>query len=89
MTPSNPCTLTRDQVHTFLWHLVAKHTGKPRAQLDATTRLIHDLGTDSLGIVELNLELEETLGVGIPNELLDNPELTLGEVEAALVAKCS
>jgi acyl carrier protein len=88
MTPSNSYPLTRERFHNFLWILFAKHSRKKRRQLDARNRLAQDLGLDRGRLVELNLELEDAFGEGIPEDLLDHPDLTLGEVEDALAAKC-
>jgi acyl carrier protein len=87
MTTTNRI-LTREQVHNVLWELAAKHSGQDAAQLLPTSRLIQDLGTDSLTVTELTMELEERLGVTLPEELLDNPNLTLGDIEEAVCLKC-
>lgn len=39
-------------------------------QVREDTRLIEDLGADSLDAVELNMALEDKLGVEIPDDLL-------------------
>jgi acyl carrier protein len=82
-TQSNPA-LTGQRVHEVLWDLAAKHAGKERAQLQAESRLVQDLGFDSLGLVEFAMELEEELGIESADGLVENPEVTLGEVEAAV-----
>lgn len=83
MTTTKP-SLTRDELHGLLWDLAAEFTGQDRNLLTPQVRLNHDLGADSLTITELTLALEERLGVTIPDEALDQPDLTLGQIEEAL-----
>jgi len=47
--------------------IVAAHFKKPLDRLDRETRLREDLGGDSLDLVELLFELEQELGVHIPD----------------------
>jgi acyl carrier protein len=84
MSTLNKVILTPEQVHQVIWSLVAENTGKAIEELTPKSRLLQDLGADSLDIAELAMELEEKLGIRLPEELLDNPELTLGELERAL-----
>lgn len=56
------------------------------AQLDDNTRLIEDLGIDSLTMLELVLSIEEALGVRIENEELVNIR-TLGQVKVFVATK--
>jgi acyl carrier protein len=67
--------------------LTAKQFGKEAAVLRAEDRFLNDLGADSLDVAELSMIVEDELGVLLPNELMDNPDLTLGEVEQAVCAK--
>jgi acyl carrier protein len=84
MNSPSPTLLTRERIHEVLWDLTAKHTGKDREQLRPADRLIQDLGADSLGVVELSMELEEALGITLPEGVLENPQATLGEIEKTL-----
>ena len=84
MSTLNKVILTPEQIHQVVWSLVAEHTGKAIEELTPKSRLLQDLGADSLDIAELAMQLEEKLGIRLPEELLDNPELTLGELERAL-----
>ena len=86
MTTTNT-SFTRDELHRTLWEVAAEHGGVDEDRLTPQTRLTEDLGADSLTITELTLALEERLGVTIPEELLDNPGLTLGEIEEGLWTK--
>ncbi len=89
MPSSSDCALTRERIHDVLWNLAAGRVGKDPKELTPETRLIHDLGADSLDIAELSLHLEQELGVELPSRVLDNPDLTLGECEQALAAACA
>jgi acyl carrier protein len=85
-TASKP-TLTREQVHEVLWKLASEHFEKSPAELKPDSRLMQDLGADSLEIVELSMELESRLGITIPDDALESPNLTLAEVEKAICDK--
>lgn len=84
MTTSSKPAVTRQQVHEVLWSLAAKHTDREPNTIQPSNRLVQDLGADSLEVVELQLELEEKLGITLPDEVADNPTLTLGEIEEAI-----
>ena len=84
-TPTQPA-LTRAKIHETLWRLAVKQTNKDPSQIEAGSRMIHDLGADSLAMVEFGMELEEELGITPPEEPLENPEVTLGEIEERLCA---
>ena len=79
---------TPEELHTILWDLAAEHSGQDRAELKPHSRLSDDLGADSLTITELTLAIEDRLSVTVPEELLDNPELSLGQIEEALRKQC-
>jgi len=84
MPTTNKIELTRERTHNVLWDLAAKHSGKDRDQIPAAARLIHDLGADSLTVVEFTMELEEELGADSLDGLAENREVSLGQIEAAL-----
>ena len=86
-TASKPA-LTREQVHEVLWKLAASHLDKRDDQLKPDSRLVQDLGADSLEVVELSMELESRLGISIPDKVLDRPDLTLAEIETAICTTC-
>jgi acyl carrier protein len=75
---------TREQIHEIVWKVAAEHTDKSVDELRPEHRLIQDLGADSLTVAEMAMELEEKLDTTIPEEVLDKPELTLGQVEQAI-----
>jgi acyl carrier protein len=86
-TCSKP-TLTREQVHEVLWNLAAEHLEKAPDQLKPESRVVQDLGADSLEVVELSMELEANLGINIPDDALESPNLTLGDIENVICEKC-
>jgi acyl carrier protein len=88
MPTSSKPALTREQVHELLWSLAAKHTDRDPSTIQSSSRLVQDLGADSLEVVELTMALEETLGMTLPDEVADNPDLTLGEIEQAIDKQC-
>ena len=88
MTTTSKPALTREQVHETLWHLAAEHLDKKPDQLKPESRLVQDLGADSLEIVELSMELESRLGITIPDDKLEGPNLTLSDVEKAICEAC-
>ncbi len=68
-------------------HLPPENT---RSLADASddTRLIEDLGIDSLTLLEIVLTIEETIGISVENEELRDIR-TLGEVKTFIVRKIS
>jgi acyl carrier protein len=88
MTSSSKPKLTRQQIHEVLWTVVAEHTGSEPSQLKPEHRLMHDLGADSLDVVEIVMELEERLGLTLPEDAANQSNLTLGEMEEELSRQC-
>lgn len=82
MQTTNP-VLTRAEVHDILWDAAAEHSGKSRDEIRPESRLIEDLGSDSLGVVELAMALEERLGLSIPDESWEGAT-TMGAIEETL-----
>ena len=78
-------TLSPEKIHETVWSLAAKHSGKEVKDIRPESRLVQDLGADSLTVVEFSMELEEELDVALPETLLDRPDLTMGEVEKAVL----
>jgi acyl carrier protein len=83
----NPSAPTREQIHEVLWRLTAERAGVNPVELRAESRLVQDLGLDSLDVAELAMELEEALHITLPNEGLEDPELSLGKLEEVLAAR--
>jgi acyl carrier protein len=78
-------TLTPEKIHEVIWTLAAKHSDKAESEIRPESRLIQDLGVDSLTVVEFSMELEEELGLTFPDNVLDKPNLTMADVEKAIV----
>ena len=59
--------------------LIAKKLGKKIEDVKLESKLIEDLGADSLDIVELLMELEDSYGITIPDQ--DAMQLsTIGDI---------
>ena len=48
--------------------LLAKQLSKDPAKIKLTDRIVEDVGADSLDIVEMLMNLEETYGITIPDD---------------------
>jgi acyl carrier protein len=77
-------TLSPEKIHETIWALAAKHSGKDAKEIKPKSRLVQDLGADSLTVVEFSMELEEELDLTFPETLLDKHDLTLADVEKAV-----
>jgi acyl carrier protein len=77
-------TLSPEKIHETIWSLAAKHSGKDVKDIKPKSRLVQDLGADSLTVVEFSMELEEELDLTFPEKLLDKQDLTLADVEKAV-----
>jgi acyl carrier protein len=82
-------SLTREKIHNVLWKLAAEHAAKEVKDLTPDTRFVQDLGADSLDLAEMTMELEDQLGISVPEEVFSDPNLTLGQVEQAIHERCS
>ena len=49
-------------------NLIADKLGKKKAAIKMDSRLVEDLGADSLDVVELIMTFEEEFGVSLPDE---------------------
>src|SRR5216684_9104501 len=78
-------TLMPERIHEVIWTLAAKHSDKELSEIRPESRLIQDLGADSLTVVEFSMELEEELDVTFPETILDKQDLTMADVERALL----
>lgn len=78
-------TLTPEKIHEVIWSLAAKYSDKEPSQIRPENRLIQDLGADSLTVVEFSMELEEELGLTCPDNILDKQNLTVADVEKAIL----
>ncbi|HVI01258.1 MAG TPA: acyl carrier protein [Enhygromyxa sp.] len=79
MKPHTSFTLVRD--------VIAAQARRPRDSLKPETELAHELGLDSLAMIEINVALEEQLGVRLI-DFANVPELvTLADVVRFVEAK--
>ena len=76
-------TWNREAVHVKVIELFTKH-GK--VEVDESTQIIADLGIDSLGVMEVFAEVEDTYKLLIPDEALRNIE-TVGDVVNAIMER--
>ena len=60
--------------------MIAEKFGIDEAQITADTRIIEDLGADSLDVVELLMTLEDDYGITIPDDEIQEIK-TIGDVE--------
>ena len=54
--------------------IVSAKLGVEASKVSMDSRFMEDLGADSLGLVDITMELEEKFGVSIPDE--DLPKIT-------------
>lgn len=59
--------------------LIADKLGKKPAQINMDSRLVEDLGADSLDIVELIITFEDEFGISLPDEEVAKMK-TIGDV---------
>jgi acyl carrier protein len=85
MNTADPRKATPQQIHEVLWKITADRLSKAPAQLRPESRLVHDLGADSLDLAEIAMGLEEELALTVPTTLFEKTELTLADVERSLV----
>ena len=49
--------------------LICEQLGKSEDKVDMNTRIVEDLGADSLDVVELLMSLEDEFGLSLPDEV--------------------
>lgn len=59
--------------------LVAEKLGKKAEEIKLTSRLVEDLGADSLDVVELIMAFEDEFGISLPDEEIAKMK-TIGDV---------
>lgn len=60
-----------DEVEDIVKRTIVDLLGVEPEDVTSDANLIHDLGCDSLDIVELVIELEKVLSISIPDELIE------------------
>jgi len=78
-------TWNRKEVESKVVEVVTKHR-QVEADVRLSTRIVADLGIDSLGVMDLVAEIEDTYALLIPDEALRRIE-TVGDVIAAIVER--
>lgn len=66
--------------------LIASQLNIPVEKVEDTSRLVEDLGADSLDIVEMLMTLEEEFGISIPDEETTNMK-TVAEIVKVIKSK--
>lgn len=64
--------VNRNQIKTMVIQVLSKKFGVDPRKINEETSLIKDLGLDSLDVTELSMELEERMGMEIPDSDLNN-----------------
>lgn len=59
--------------------LIAEKLGKKKETITMETRLVEDLGADSLDVVELIMTFEDEFGVSLPDEDVSKMK-TVGDI---------
>ncbi len=77
-------TPTRDEVFPRMVQLIAELEDLEPTKITLESRLEHDLGLDSLSIVELQMAAEEAFGVTLPDEVPPTVGAAVDAVVAAL-----
>ncbi len=75
-------TWTRESVQGELHKLLGQHV-QAGAAITGTSHLVADLGIDSLGVMEIVADIEDTFKLSIPDEALREVE-TVADVAAAI-----
>ncbi|HIV01121.1 MAG TPA: acyl carrier protein [Candidatus Caccopulliclostridium gallistercoris] len=66
--------------------LIASQLNIPVEKVEDSSRLVEDLGADSLDIVEMLMTLEEEFGISIPDEETANMK-TVAEIVKVIESK--
>jgi acyl carrier protein len=78
-------TWNRKNVESTIVELFTKHR-QSEVEVNESTRIVADLGIDSLGIMEVLAEIEDTFGLLIPDDALKTIE-TVGHVISAITER--
>jgi acyl carrier protein len=66
--------MTKEEILGTVKQIVSDKLGVDAGKVTLEARFMEDLGADSLGLVDVTMELEEKFGVSIPDE--DLPKIT-------------
>lgn len=67
------------QMENKIINLIAEKLGKDASEIKNETRLIEDLGADSLDIVELIMTFEDEFNISLPDEDVSKMK-TIGDI---------
>jgi acyl carrier protein len=76
---------TRESIRSDLKKLLAEHI-QNGAEIAETSHLVGDLGIDSLGVMEIVANVEDTFSLIIPDEALKHVE-TVADVAGAIESR--
>ena len=80
--------MTKEEILGTMKQIVTEKLGVEGSKVTYEARFMEDLGADSLGLVDVTMELEEKFGVSIPDE--DLPKITtVGSAIDYVMAKMS
>lgn len=72
--PKEVKEMTKEEILVSMKQIVTEKLGVEASKVTLEARFMEDLGADSLGLVDVTMELEEKFGVAIPDE--DLPKIT-------------
>jgi acyl carrier protein len=76
-------TMLTEPQTALIQDLLMRQLDVTRAQLTEDAHIMDDLGADSLDVVQIGMDLEEHLGITLPDERWDQVR-TVGELYAAV-----
>ncbi len=86
MTTASPSSNNKMSTEERINDIIAEQIGVDKASIKRESRFIEDLGADSLDIVELMMNIEETFSVDIPDDEAEKI-LTVGDALAYIENK--
>jgi acyl carrier protein len=78
--------LSRDDIRNTVMEIVADHFEQEEEFLTEEHRIVADLGADSLDVIELTMELEDTFETSISDAEMDGCA-TIGQIVDFLASK--
>ena len=75
--------INREKAFEKLTEIINKQLN-PKEKINVATRFSEDLGADSLDLVEITMEIEETFDIKVPDETA-NKIKTVGDAVAVII----
>jgi acyl carrier protein len=72
-------TMTREEIESKIIELAAEQAGVDKSEVTPATHFVNDLHFDSLDVVEFAMEVEDELGMSIPDDAIERLQ-TVGDV---------